>query len=426
MTSLTPEGLRAQIAQQQQQLMAMVQTQSLLAAVQAQAQSQANPRPQFNPAGLLPTPQVPPDRRNQQQQQMRKRRNDTPMQGGNYGKRERQSFDNRNRNQQNYQNRRGGGQWGQKQNRRAPNSQQQQQQQQQRRGQSPPPRSFAEKKEEEEKKREKAANEKPEETLKEPDVKEVHEELVDEKETSEKTQEAETASVQADSEQREADKPPNVINFLGQDVEELMTSLYNSAKKKYVCKDCKIICIKETSFRQHLVGKRHSKTILENQGKELNLDEWKKFQEEKQGNVPERVEKPAPVEEKQSESGVETDTTSQSMPPPSPPPSQSDEECDFVKYTCDTRKTAVKNEDLITISSITEARVRISGFTTGRNMFGCEFVKAVAGFNCRLCKSFIRYGNDVTSHIRGKKTPKKLSAVCPGTSQLCGKPTDQK
>ena len=34
---------------------------------------------------------------------------------------------------------------------------------------------------------------------------------------------------------------------------------------------------------------------------------------------------------------------------------------------------------------------------------GCEFVKAVSGFNCRLCKTFIRCGNDVINHIKGKK-----------------------
>ena len=37
---------------------------------------------------------------------------------------------------------------------------------------------------------------------------------------------------------------------------------------------------------------------------------------------------------------------------------------------------------------------------------GCEFVKAVSGFNCRLCKTFIRCGNDVISHIKGKKHQK--------------------
>lgn len=30
-------------------------------------------------------------------------------------------------------------------------------------------------------------------------------------------------------------------------------------------------------------------------------------------------------------------------------------------------------------------------------------MKAVSGFNCRLCKTFIRCGNDVINHIKGKK-----------------------
>ena len=43
---------------------------------------------------------------------------------------------------------------------------------------------------------------------------------------------------------------------------------------------------------------------------------------------------------------------------------------DFVKYTCDTRKTAKKEGNIITISSVTESRVKIDGFTSGRNMLG--------------------------------------------------------
>ena len=41
-----------------------------------------------------------------------------------------------------------------------------------------------------------------------------------------------------------------------------------------------------------------------------------------------------------------------------------------VKYSCDTRKTAVKEGDYITISSVNEARVRINGFDTGINTEG--------------------------------------------------------
>lgn len=43
---------------------------------------------------------------------------------------------------------------------------------------------------------------------------------------------------------------------------------------------------------------------------------------------------------------------------------------DFVKYTCDTRKTAMKDGNITTISSITQSRVQIDGFTSGRNMLG--------------------------------------------------------
>ena len=51
-------------------------------------------------------------------------------------------------------------------------------------------------------------------------------------------------------------------------------------------------------------------------------------------------------------------------------PEQSDEELDFVKYSCNTRKMAVKNDGIITISSITEASVKITGFTDEKNMCG--------------------------------------------------------
>ena len=44
---------------------------------------------------------------------------------------------------------------------------------------------------------------------------------------------------------------------------------------------------------------------------------------------------------------------------------------------------------------------------------GCEFVKAVAGFNCRLCRIFIRYGKDVSSHIQARKHQRNYE-VYPG------------
>ena len=53
---------------------------------------------------------------------------------------------------------------------------------------------------------------------------------------------------------------------------------------------------------------------------------------------------------------------------------------DFVKYTCDTRKTAKKEGNIITISSVTESRVKIDGFTSGKNMLG----KGAIHWACRV------------------------------------------
>lgn len=104
------QGLTAQIAQQQQQLMAMVQTQSLLAAMQAQAQGQFK-----HGISMLPTPLTSQQNRmpnmNQQRQINRKR----PMShswgdGGGPNKRDRfQSPQNRWQNRQ--RQRQKGGRW---------------------------------------------------------------------------------------------------------------------------------------------------------------------------------------------------------------------------------------------------------------------------------------------------------------------------
>ncbi|XP_032221659.2 glutamic acid-rich protein isoform X2 [Nematostella vectensis] len=77
-----------------------------------------------------------------------------------------------------------------------------------------------------------------------------------------------------------------------------------------------------------------------------------------------------------------------------------------IRYSCETRKSAVKMGDVVSISSITQAQVSIAGFANGENTQGCEFVKAVSGFNCRLCKTFIMNGADVMKHVKARKHQK--------------------
>ena len=35
-------------------------------------------------------------------------------------------------------------------------------------------------------------------------------------------------------------------------------------------------------------------------------------------------------------------------------------------------------------------------------LIGCEFIKAVSGFSCRLCNMFLQSGKDVNEHIQSK------------------------
>ncbi|XP_068682348.1 DNA ligase 1-like isoform X2 [Montipora foliosa] len=389
-------GLTAQLAQQQQQLMAMVQTQSLLAAMQAQAnanaqaQVQARVKPNMaSPMGLLPTPLIPRNQSRDMQRQGRKRgRDDSFGRGGNYGNK-RERFDN-NRRQQ------GGNQRNNQQQNRGRQNQQNQQAK----------KTVIPEKVKEEKKEVAEDGEK----VKEEEEEDEQEETAqgdEETEEANSSQEEEKPVKEVNESKPDVefnDRPlPKAVNFIGEDVDALMISLFDKKRAKYICQQCKIICNIPTSFHKHLLGKRHARTILEKQGKELDVEEFKNFS---MGITPvKNSEEDTISSETRSEEKGKEEVPQLSSP--SSQQSSSDVEihvnADFVKYTCDTRKTAKKEGNIITISSVTESRVKIDGFTSGRNMLGCEFVKAVSGFNCRLCKSFIRCGGDVIQHIKGKK-----------------------
>ncbi|XP_078349676.1 uncharacterized protein LOC144634553 isoform X2 [Oculina patagonica] len=380
-------GLTAQLAQQQQQLMAMVQTQSLLAAMQAQANANAQAQVQAqargkqvmpSSLGLLPTPLIPRTGggRDMQNRQNRKRRNDGWGGGGNYGNK-RERFD-RNRGQQ------GNNRGGQNQQNRGRQGGGGPQSQQAKKATAP---------DEKETKKEEATEEEHHEEAEE-DGEDAHELDKSQEEDRQDQEDVDKAPV----EENRQPPLPKSVNFLGEDVDSLMISLFDRKRSKYICQECKIICNLPMSFHKHLLGKRHARTVLENQGKEFDADEFKSFS---QGG--------APAEKSETEgvaTGTESDERENISDQQLSSPADDETNLDFVKYTCDTRKTAMKEGNIITISSVTQSRVRIDGFTSGRDMLGCEFVKAVSGFNCRLCKAFIRCGNDVISHIKGKKHQK--------------------
>ena len=85
---------------------------------------------------------------------------------------------------------------------------------------------------------------------------------------------------------------------------------------------------------------------------------------------------------------------------------------DFVKYTCDTRKTAMKDGNIITISSVTQARVRIDGFTSGRDMLG----KMLSDRLLLISTCISNTRDPVSPHSKHKKSEKNM--ICRGVSLM--------
>merc|ERR1712039_1001057 len=73
----------------------------------------------------------------------------------------------------------------------------------------------------------------------------------------------------------------------------------------------------------------------------------------------------------------------------------------FFKFNMELRKSVVKKDDEVIITSLVESNVRVKDFT-GDKFFGCEFVRAVTGFHCRLCSINIREAKGVIPHINSK------------------------
>merc|ERR1712176_1557646 len=73
----------------------------------------------------------------------------------------------------------------------------------------------------------------------------------------------------------------------------------------------------------------------------------------------------------------------------------------FFGFNMELRKSVAKKEDKVVITSLVESNVAVKDFT-GEKFFGCEFVRAVTGFHCRLCSINIREAKGVIPHIDSK------------------------
>merc|ERR1719354_1510751 len=81
----------------------------------------------------------------------------------------------------------------------------------------------------------------------------------------------------------------------------------------------------------------------------------------------------------------------------------------FFDFNMELRKSVIKKEEKVVITSLVESTVEVSDFT-GERFFGCEFVRAVTGFHCRLCSINIREAKGVIPHIDSRQHKNNYSA----------------
>merc|ERR1719193_333343 len=81
----------------------------------------------------------------------------------------------------------------------------------------------------------------------------------------------------------------------------------------------------------------------------------------------------------------------------------------FFNFNMELRKSVTKKDEEVIITSLVESNVAVKDFT-GEKFFGCEFVRAVTGFHCRLCSINIREAKGVIPHVDSRQHKNNYAA----------------
>lgn len=193
-------------------------------------------------------------------------------------------------------------------------------------------------------------------------------------------------------------------NAADEDVQKLVVFCYTG--KGYLCRTCGLLLTKESSFISHLNGKSHVMNVITARTEkkyqevrdildiDLSPDEW--FEENESARA---------IIMRQSKvlMKVESDTKAKAEANFNKIPSN------FFGFNMELRKSVSKKADKVVITSLVESTVEVTDFT-GERFFGCEFVRAVTGFHCRLCSINIREAKGVLPHVDSKQHKNNYAA----------------
>lgn len=186
-------------------------------------------------------------------------------------------------------------------------------------------------------------------------------------------------------------------NAADEDMEKLIVFCFTG--KGYQCKTCGLLLTKKTAFASHLTGKSHVMNVIEARTAkayneirdlldiDLSPDDWFEKNEKaraiimKQSKAHMRIER----EKKRME-----EVNYNKMP------------ANFFGFNMELRKSIRKKEDKVLITSVVESTMEVNDFV-GERYFGCEFVRPVTGFHCRLCSLNIRDPQAVLPHVDSRQ-----------------------
>jgi len=187
-------------------------------------------------------------------------------------------------------------------------------------------------------------------------------------------------------------------NVADEDIGKLVVFCYTG--KGYHCSSCNVYLTKEAGFQHHIQGKSHVMNVIDARGGDgakyaevrsvldidLVSDDW--FENsEKARSILLKQAKQMLIAQKELEAKAMLNFNK--------------EPSNFFKCDFNARKTAKKSGDTMTFSHLVETTMVVKDFT-GDKFFGCEFVKAESGFNCRLCDMYIKDHKNVITHIASK------------------------
>jgi len=185
-------------------------------------------------------------------------------------------------------------------------------------------------------------------------------------------------------------------NVADEDVEKLEVFCYTG--KGYQCKTCGSIVGKNTVFAEHAMSKNHVMKVIDARTAkkyqavrdildiDLTSDDWFSSSEAARSII---------IKQAKALMKVDLELKAKKEAAYNRTPSN------FFNFNMELRKSVIKREEEVIITSLVESNVAVKDFT-GEKFFGCEFVRAVTGFHCRLCSINIREAKGVIPHIESK------------------------